>query len=391
MKLRSTTPASKSIVSAKWFAVAIVLTISMVAGLYVTNPASANPYESKIRALQADMARYQAEADRLNSEATSLKNTLAQIANSKNALQSQINLTQTQYDQLVGEIKVTEEKIADNQDALGGILADLYVDDEISPIEMLASSRSIDDFINKQEYRNAVKEELGTTIKTVKDLKVALEEKKAEVERVLAEQQRARESLVAKEAEQQRLLQRTNNDEAGYQNLIASSEEQIAHVRAAQAALRARTASTGGYTLVGSGSLSGYNWNEATCPMLGYLSTGGVDGNGGDGYGYGCRQCASYVAWKVAQVTGRYYSWGNGGDFGRNAVAAGYQNLGRSPQPGSLAVLWGNPGHVAWVETVSADGGSVLVSQYNYNYGAGWGMYSEMWLSTSFFDQYVKI
>jgi surface antigen len=64
-------------------------------------------------------------------------------------------------------------------------------------------------------------------------------------------------------------------------------------------------------------------------------------------------------------------------------------------------MLWGttsppysnesNPGHVAWVEAVSDDGSKVLVSQYNYNYGAGWGMYSEMWLSSNFFDQYVKI
>ena len=75
--------------------------------------------------------------------------------------------------------------------------------------------------------------------------------------------------------------------------------------------------------------------------------------------------------------------------FGYNAVNAGYQNLGRSPQAGSIAVIHGNPGHVAWVEAVSGD--KVLVSQYNYNYGAGWGMYSEMWLSKNFFDQYVKI
>jgi surface antigen len=125
--------------------------------------------------------------------------------------------------------------------------------------------------------------------------------------------------------------------------------------------------------------------------MMSWYSTGGSDGNGGDGRGYGCRQCASYVAWKVARETGIYYKWGNGGDFARNAIAAGYQNLGRSPQPGSLAVMWGTPGHVAWVEGVSADGRYVTVSQYNYDYGAGYGMYSEMVLATGFFDQYVKI
>jgi surface antigen len=121
----------------------------------------------------------------------------------------------------------------------------------------------------------------------------------------------------------------------------------------------------------------------------GWYSYGGADGNGSDGRGYGCRQCASYAAWKVAQVTGKYYRWGDGGSFASAAINAGYQNLGTSPQPGSLAVMWGSPGHVAWVEAVS--GNQVLVSQYNWQINGQYGMYSEMWLSKSVFDQYVKI
>lgn len=137
--------------------------------------------------------------------------------------------------------------------------------------------------------------------------------------------------------------------------------------------------------------------------MQGYMSTGGAPGTDGeDGYGYGCRQCVSFVAWRIANATGYYYSdLGNGGSTGYNLVNKhGYKDIGKSPQVGSIAVLWGtsyapysnnsNPGHVAYVEAVSPDGSQVTVSQYNYNYGSGWGMYSEMVLSTNFFDQYVK-
>ena len=53
--------------------------------------------------------------------------------------------------------------------------------------------------------------------------------------------------------------------------------------------------------------------------------------------------------------------------------------------------MGGSPeGHVAWVEAVNGDG-TIVVSQYNYNYGAGWGMYSEMRLSASVFSEYVYI
>ena len=392
MNLNIKKSASKTKINMKkglLFLSAIILASAGVFAMLGNDPVSADQYDDKIAALQADMARYQAETDRLNAEATTLQNALAQLANERAALQARIDVSQIQFDQLTAQIIETEAQIVENQDALGATIADLYVDDSISPVEMLASSQSIGDFLDRQEYRNSVKDELSATIKTIKDLKTQLSEQKIEVEKVLNQQKSARDSLVAKQNEQSVLLARTQNDESEYQNLIKDSEAQIAEAKAVQAALRARTTSTGGYTIVDAGSLSAYPWNESNCPMWGYLSTQGANGNGGDGWGYGCRQCASYVGWRVARETGVYYRWGNGGDFARNAIAAGYQDLGQSPQAGSLAVLWGNPGHVAWVEAVS--GNQVLVSQYNYNYGDGWGMYSEMWLSVNFFDQYVKI
>ena len=392
MKLRTTTPVSLSQYAKRAFFIVVSLVLVGTSISFMqSRPVSADQYDDRIRALQADMARFQAEADRLNGEAITLGNTLAQITNEKNALQAQVDVSQAQYDKLVVDIANTETEIKENQDALGGTIADLYVDDNISPVEMLASSQNIGDFLNKQEYRNTVKDQLSSTIKKVKDLKVQLTTQKEEVEKVLAQQKVARDELVAKQNQQASLLAQTQNDESRYQGLIKDNAAAIAEARAVQAALRARSNSTGGYTIVDAGSLAAYPWNASNCPMMSWYSTGGSDGNGGDGRGYGCRQCASYVAWRIARETGIYYRWGNGGEFARNAINAGYQNLGRTPQPGSIAVLWGTPGHVAWVEGVSADGRFVTVSQYNYDYGAGFGMYSEMVLATGFFDQYVKI
>lgn len=374
--------------------VAFIAALFLLAGTVVyfqAKPASADQYDDKISALQSDMARYQAEADRLNGEAATLSTALAQITNEKNAIQSQVDLSQAQHDKLIIEIADTEKQISDNQTALGKTLADLYVDDNVSPVEMLASSQNIGDYLDKQEYRNSVKDQLGSTIKKVKDLKEQLTSKKDEVAQVLIKQKEARDSLVAKESEQASLLASTQNNEANFQGLIKNSQAAIDSARAAQAALRARTNATGGYQIVDGGSLAAYTWNSSNCPMVSWLSTEGYDGNGGDGHGYGCRQCASYAAWRVAKETNVYYQWGNGGDFASSAINAGYQNLGNRPQANSIAVLWGNPGHVAYVEEVSADGAKVRVTQYNYDYGSGYGMYSNMWLSSSFFNQYVKI
>jgi peptidoglycan hydrolase CwlO-like protein len=392
MRLRTTTPASRSFFS-KALLVTTVVVISFVAPLqYMSKKASADQYDDKINALQQQINNYNAQAGQLNSQALTLQNAVAQLDSEKAVLQTQIDLSQAKYDQLTAQITDTETKIQQNKDALGTTIANLYVDGSVSPLEMLASSKNISDYLDKQQYQNSVRDQLTSTIKTINDLKTKLDAEKIDVEKVLSTQKDARATLITKENDQANLLAQTQGQEAAYQNLISSNTAQIASARAAQAAIRARATSTGGYTLVDAGSLPGYPWNSSNCPMSYYYSTGGSDGNGGDGRGYGCRQCVSYVAYRVAKATGYYYEdLGNGGDTAQNLVSKHHwTNLYGSPQPGSVASLWGNPGHTAYVEAVSADGSRVLVSQYNWDYGTGYGMYSEMWLSAGFFNQYAK-
>lgn len=405
MKLRTATPVSLSSLLVKGLAIGISIAVLVGGFLYFSKPASADQFDAKIQQLQQDIVEYQAEASRLNAESVTLANTLAQLNNERRALQAQIDMNEARHTQLVIQIDETEKEIKETQDALGVTLADLFVDDGISPIEMLASSRNINDYLDKQEYRNSIRDELGSTIKRVKQLKQDLTDKRDEVTKVLNEQKVARQTLIERENEQQSLLAQTKNDEANYQNLIKDSRAKIEEARAQQIIMNNRANQGGGSKVLGAGRNSAYEniWGNKDCIVgADAMSYQGANGNGGDGYGYGCRQCASYAAWRFRLATGRTdVNLGNGGSFAYNAIRAGYKNLGRSPQPGSLAVMWGinsppyatnaRPGHVAWVESVSDDGSRVVVSQYNWNYGTGWGMYSVMDLPTSTFDQYVKI
>jgi surface antigen len=182
--------------------------------------------------------------------------------------------------------------------------------------------------------------------------------------------------------------------------MISSNKAAIAVARATQAAINANVNRTGGGVIIDGGLLSDYPWNSSNCWMSGFLSNGGSNGIGGDGYGYGCRQCASYVAWKIAKETNFYPQWGNAQDFYSAAIAKFGAGDGR-PHAGSIAVMSGATagniyyGHVAWVETdpyINSAGRTVIqVSQYNYNYGAGYGMYSLVEWSVNAFDYYVQI
>lgn len=394
MKLRSTTPASINLPGKMLLVLSILVIAAAVPIQMMSRPALADEYDDKISALQSEIAQFKAESDRLNSQAASLQNALAQLGSEKAAIQTQIDLSQAKHDKLVADITATEKKIVDNQDALGTTIANLYVDDKISPIEMIASSSNISEFMDKQEYRNSVRDQLTSTISKIKELKAMLSTQKADVEKVLADQKVQRNLLVAKQNEQQSLLDKTKGDEASYQQMIGNNQAAIAEAKATQALINSRFNSSGGAAFVSTGLLAEYPWNEINCPMEGYMSTGGSNGNGLDGSpgNYGCRQCASYVAWRIAKETGKYYSWGNAKDFTANAIKAGY--VKGAPRAGSIAVM--DPGkagqgygHVAWVESVN--GGDITISQYNYLTPAGYGMYSVMTLSSSAFDHYVHI
>lgn len=388
----------------------ISLVIAIAVPIQITQKVSADQYDDKIAALQKDITKYQSEAARLISEADTLQSALAQLANQKAAIQTQINISQAQYDQLLIKIAETKKKIKNNQDALGVTIANMYVEGNITPIEMLAGSKNISDYMDKQEYQSSVRDQLSSTIATVKKLKVELDKQQIDVGKILEDQKSQRATLVARENEQQRLLDATRGDEAAYQQMISSSLNSIAEARAIQAALNQRGTRTGGYTLLDGGLNPGYitdskfgSWTDYNCAMGGYdngqwisfASTQGVNGSGGDGRGYGCRQCASYVAWRISKETGDYPSWGNAINFTTQAQAKYGVGDGQA-HAGSIAVLdVGSYGHVAWVESepyVNSQGQTVIqVSQYNFDYGQGFGMYSLMELSVNFFDHYIKV
>lgn len=373
---------------------ALLMAVTSTIVLNKSDNAYADKYDDQIRALEAQNAIYSAQSSALAQQALTLANAVADLRAQTAVLQNQVNISQARYDQLQAQIIETEKKIKESQDALGQTLADMYIADDITPIEMIASSQNIGQFLDKQEYRNSIKDSLTSTISEIKSLKTSLEADKTAVAKVLAEQTAQRDELARRQNEQAKLLADTKGQESAYQKLISSNSSKIAEARATQALIAARIANSGGAVIVDSGLLSAYPWNNSNCWMVSYYSAGGADGNGGDGHGYGCRQCASYVAWRIAKEIGLYYSWGNAVNFTSRAKNAGFQE--GAAHSGSIAVMdpasaGVSQGHVAWVEAVSEDGRQVLVSQYNFNYGAGYGMYSKMWLSVGTFDHYVRI
>jgi surface antigen/peptidoglycan hydrolase CwlO-like protein len=409
MKLRATTTVQKRLRRGVLIAMCFVL---LAAGVTSTTLFSrktyADQYDDQINALQSQIDSYNAQASQLAQQAQTLQRAVDELNAQIGVLQAQIDLSQAKHDKLVAQIADTETQIQNNKDALGQVLADLYVNSQVTPIEMLASSKNISDYLDKQAFRSSMQDQLTSTIDQIQKLETQLKQEKVDVDRTLGDQKNAQGALDAKRAEQQNLVAQTQGEESRYQQLASDAQAQQAQVRAQQQAYLASLYNRGGGArLIAGGAAPDYPWNRSNCPMGGelgyggnlvYYSFGGADGSGGDGHSYGCRQCASYVAWRVARETGYYpENWGNATNFPESAQSVGYR-VGYAPRAGSIGVIRGTgaapEGHVAWVESVNGDG-SLTVSQYNYNYNypspTGWGLYSEMVVPASSYNIYVYI
>lgn len=382
MKQRSTTPVSKKGMVTRSLLVAAAVTMAVAAPLSIYNATSvyARDYDAEINAIQQQINQYEGQAQKLADQANTLQNQLAILAQQKQVIQSEIDLAQAKYEKLKSDIIATEKKIKENQDLLGKIIADIYTDDNISPLEMLASAKDISDFLDKQEYRSSVSSSLEDTIAKVKQLKKDLEQQKVDVERVLADQNNAKKALVAKENEQSTLLAQTKNDESAYKKLSADAQAQKLQVmQAQQAAINAAMARAGGGGLIQGGVNGSYeSWAGECYVDANAWSHGGARGNGEDPLGYGCNQCVSYTAWKMLQVTGYGPSyWGNANMWPGSARAAGF-HVTSTPRERAIGVISaGQYGHVVYIESYNQAAGTVNISQYNeWLPGRGWGHFS---------------
>ncbi len=359
MKLRSTTPVSASLVSrASLVAMSALLAGSGIFGL--ASHVLARDYNAEIQAKQQEADNYNSEASRLGEMADSLQAELDKINGQISAIQAQISDSQKKINSLNDQIKKNEELIKHNRKAMGRILADLYVDDQISPLEMLASSKNISDYIDKQEQRNSLKTSLNDKIKEIKSLQKKLEENKKSVENTLRDQELQRNAMAAKQSEKAKLITDTKNDQNNYAALAQKRNSEVAKLREEQLKENKKRLTVG----AGSVGTGGYPSAWANAPLDAYV----------DPWGLYTRECVSYVAWKIAS-TGRYVPHfggaGNANEWQSTAARHGISS-GSTPKAGAAAVMnIGYYGHVMYVESVNGDG-TITISDYN----RGWdGLY----------------
>ena len=318
----------------------------------------ARDYEAEIKAKEQEASKYNSEASRLGEMADNLQSELDKINGQITTIQGQIADSQKKIDNLNAQIKRNEILIKQRRKAMGQVLADMHVDDQISPLEMLASSNSIGDYIDKQEQRSSLRTSLNGKIKEIKALQKKLEENKKLVENTLRDQEAQRNVLSSKQSEKAKLVADTKNDQNAYSALAQKRNSEVAKLREEQAAANRRALGNGVSIPGGIPGGGGYPGVWANAPLDAYV----------DPWGLYTRECVSYVAWKI-HSTGRYVPHfggaGNANQWPSTAARHGISS-GSTPKAGAAAVMnIGYYGHVMYVESVNGDG-TITVSDYNF-------------------------
>ncbi len=332
--------------------IAVLLSVVAISRQY----AKADQFDAQINALNAQIAANQSAAAQKASEANTLQNKIAGLNAQIAAAQAALNKTNIQIAQTNAQIDAANKELDHQKAILKDNLRTIYKQGEVSPIEVVASSKDLSDFVAQQEYLSAIKQKIDDNLKKIDQLKKELDAKKGDLVALQTTQQAQANNVTAQRAEQANLLAQTQGDEAKYQQTVAASKQALQGIYAARAAIDAAN-----HVNVSVGGTGGYPYANATPDIP-------------DPWSFLTRECTSYAAWKRRAI-GRQpypYMWGNAGNWPGSYV---------SPTVGAVAVFppgvggAGGVGHVAIVERVNGNG-TMDISEYNwrpyqYSYRSG--------------------
>lgn len=370
------------------------LSVLAVAGLFAISAISApfvyaDRYQEKIDRLDAENSQKAQAQDQLGAEASSLAEKIKKLQAEITALQNRINDNETKMAELKRQIAAAEAELVRQRDLLGQTIRAMYLEGEITTVEMLATSKDLSAFFDKQQHRESVNSKIKTTLDKITELKLSLNSQKETVEKLLAEQKDLQGRLAAQRAENSRLLSLNQSEQNKLESEIKANKSRMASLRAEQLAANRRAISSGQVSMVSSGTCGGGYPNSTPGPWGSNWGCNHPLDNTIDNWGMYNRECVSYTAFRVANSGRHMPYWGGRGNahmWDDNARSAGIPVDG-NPRVGDVAVAeagypYGGVGHVMYVEKVYS-GNKILVSQYNFGSP---GEYSTMVVGTSGLD-----
>ncbi len=347
-------------------AVFTAVIVVLVGGLLWAGSVRADNVSDQIQDLQAQNASYRDTLNQLSALATSYQNAIVQLQAQIDSLQQAIVSSQHESDLLQEQIDQAQKELDRQRSVLGKNIKAMYLEGDVSTLEILASSNNLSDYVNKAEYRNSVQSKVKETLDKINRLKQDLQTKQNALIATIKDQETKKSLLVESQSQQSQMLSFNQTQQADYNQKTKDNQSKIDALIASQR--RANFNPDGGYYFIRfPGNVSSFNPDSYPYRNAGFGMSPGpgcVDNDGPDTWGYCTRQCVSYAAWAVV-ASGRSAPmyWGNARDWVSAAYARGIP-VYRTPQPGDIAISTsGYWGHAMYVTGVS--GNNFTTSEYN--------------------------
>ena len=316
------------------------------------------PGDTKCEEAKKNMQDNQSAANSYTKKADSVGAIIEQLNGEIDELNNTIAENEAKVAKLNKEIEKTEAKLEDEQEALAELLVNMHFESDAEPIRILAGATSISDLAEKAARDEVVKQEIASASDKVKAAKEKLDQEKADVEAKLKENEASRSLLASKKADQKDLKEKYEKNADDASAVAAYWEKQV------QALAWTPPSNTSGNGNRWAGTSNTYPY-AGNCPQdnVQYSAHGGA-----------VCQCTSYASWKAKEKWGITNTWGGNAysyenGAGHYVPGSGiYSYVDSSPAPNTIAIWKSGPyGHVAWVESVNADG-SINISEYNVNW-----------------------
>jgi peptidoglycan DL-endopeptidase CwlO len=364
----------KKVVWASLFSAVIIA----AAGAFVVPKIYADTLQDQIEQLTAEANRDQTAVDTLLVEAKSYEDAINSLQAQIAVLEQNIAVNQARQEDLQKQISAKQKELDAQRKVLGDDIKAMYVNDQLSTIEMLATSKNLNDFVDSATYREAVQRKIQTTLAEVAKLQNQLQEQKLEVDKLLAAQRVQQNQLATDRARHNELLAYNESQRLAFNEKIKANHDKITELQAKQAALNLQGATKvnvtgnerGGACDGGSGNggyalASGAMGNVCEAPKDSILDWAGIEN----------RECTSYAYWFFKRVAGNA-DFTASGDAKYWVTTSNYP-VHNWPKVNAIGVKTeGQWGHVVIVQAVgpsnykgvNVPAGQVLTSEMNADF-----------------------
>lgn len=358
-------------------AAGVLLAITIITGM--SGHASAIDYNAEIKKLQNQNTANESNKQELQGVALTLEARIGNLQTTITALDNLIRINETQRTDLAANIAANEAEISKEREALKVSIRKLYIENDMTMLEKMASSKSLSDYVEKEQFELSAQASVKESMDHITQLQDEQRQQKAQIEQLLQDNKLMQAKMASEKQEVNRLLALNHSQQAEYSQTIAANNSQIGELERAQAEENARFLREQAALAAAAQRKSG---GAPVTQLAAPAGVRAVDGGGypwanapwpndiPDPWGMYQRQCVSYTAWKVS-ASGRHMPYwggrGNAKQWDDNARAAGMAVDG-TPRVGDVGVRnTGTYGHVVYVDGVNSDG-SINISQYNANW-----------------------